>query len=84
MFANSVIIQREYCKGQAGLARHHSDRPLHLTQVLLDVVLDQVLDEGGFAYPRRSMDHHYKGWGFFWGCVLNRTCINTAANVKTQ
>ena len=63
-------------------ARDHGDWPLHLTQVLIDVVLDEVLDEGGFAHPRGPMHHHHKGWGLLGGCVHHRHCTRQLLSQK--
>ena len=63
----------------SGLARNHSDGSFDLTQVLVHIMLDQVLDQGCLANTRRAVHNHYKWRGLFWSCVYHRNCRNSIA-----
>ena len=85
MTASICVYLRALYKCQPPrLARNHSDRALDLTEVLIHIVLDEVLDEGSFAHPRGTVNYHNKGWGFFGCCVHNRHCTQESVYIADQ
>lgn len=78
LYTGSMLCQTHlgtFNKGEAaGFAGHHRNGAFHLTQVLVHVMLDQVLDQSGLANTRRAMNNHYKGWGLLRGGVNHWNC----------
>lgn len=71
---------RAFNKGKPpGFARNHSDGSFDLTQVLIHIMLDQVLDQGCLANTRRAVHNHYEWRGLFWGGVHHRNCRHSIA-----
>lgn len=60
-----------------GFARDNRDGPFHISDVLVGVVLQQVLDEGCLANARGAVHDDDIGWRLFWGCVHDRDCKHT-------